>query len=79
MTTDATPTMRAMRQERFGGPEVLELTEVPRPKPGISEVLIRVKAAGLNPTDCKHRSAERFLGQPPYSFGWDVAWVIEEV
>lgn len=79
MTTDATPTMRAMRQERFGGPEVLELTEVPRPKPGISEVLIRVKAAGLNPTDWKHRSAERFLGQPPYTLGWDVAGVIEEV
>ena len=71
--------MFAMRQDRFGGPEVLEWQEVPRPTPGISQVLIRVKAAGLNPTDWKHRQQQRFLGEPPYTVGWDVAGVIEEV
>lgn len=72
-------TMHAMKQETFGGPEVLEYREVPRPAPGISEVLIRVVAAGLNPTDWKHRQQERFLGQPPYTLGWDVAGVVEKV
>ena len=76
MTTNM---MHALRQDVFGGPEVLEWQQVERPKPGISEVLIRVKAAGLNPTDYKHRQQERFLGQPPYTLGWDVAGIVEEV
>ena len=76
MTTNM---MHALRQDVFGGPEVLEWQQVERPKPGISEVLIRVKAAGLNPTDYKHRQQERFLGKPPYTLGWDVAGIVEEV
>lgn len=76
MTTNM---MHALRQDVFGGPEVLEWQQVERPKAGISEVLIRVKAAGLNPTDYKHRQQERFLGQPPYTLGWDVAGIVEEV
>lgn len=73
------PTMRAVRQEEFGGPEVLREVVVPRPEPGISQVLVRVKAAGVNPTDWKHRSAQRFLGRPPYTLGWDVSGVVEQV
>ena len=79
MTANETLTMHAMRQDEFGGPEVLTWQEVDRPKPGISEVLIRVKAAGINPTDYKHRQQERFLGTPPYTLGWDVAGVVEAV
>ncbi|WP_051297607.1 NADP-dependent oxidoreductase [Brevibacterium album] len=76
-TTPAT--MRAVRQERLGGPEVLELVEVPRPSPGISEILVRVHAASVNPTDWKHRATGRFLGQPPFVLGWDLSGVVEEV
>ncbi|HJG79635.1 MAG TPA: NADP-dependent oxidoreductase [Brevibacterium senegalense] len=73
------PMMTAMRQEEHGGPEVLHAVEVPRPQPGISEILVRVHAAGVNPTDWKHRSGRRFLGDPPYTLGWDVSGVVEAV
>jgi NADPH:quinone reductase-like Zn-dependent oxidoreductase len=44
-------TMRAIAQDRYGGPDVLELREVARPAPGDGEVLIRVRAAGLHRGD----------------------------
>ena len=52
--------MRAVTQDEFGGPEVLRLTELPRPSPGPAEVLVRVRASGVNPTDWKHRAGGRF-------------------
>jgi NADPH:quinone reductase-like Zn-dependent oxidoreductase len=72
--------MRAIRQDVFGGPEVLRLVEVPDPVPIPSEVLIRVKAAGINPVEEFIRDG-RFplLGQPPFILGWDVSGVIESV
>lgn len=73
------PTMLAMRQDEFGGPEVLHKARVPRPRPGISEILVRVRAAGVNPTDWKHRASRTFLGDPPYVLGWDVSGVVESV
>jgi NADPH:quinone reductase-like Zn-dependent oxidoreductase len=72
-------TMRAIRQQALGGPAVLELAEVPRPAPAPTEVLVRVKAAGVNPVDWKTRAHGGFLGQPPFTVGWDVAGVVEEV
>ena len=42
---------RAVIYETFGGPEVLELREVPEPRAGPGEVRVRVAAAGLNPMD----------------------------
>lgn len=71
--------MRAVRQSTFGTPEVLHEVQVPRPEPGISQVLVRLRAAGVNPTDWKHRSGRRFLGDPPYTLGWDVSGVVEQV
>lgn len=71
--------MQAMRQNAFGGPQVLHEAQVPRPEPGISQVLVRLRAAGVNPTDWKHRSGRRFLGDPPYTLGWDVSGVVEQV
>jgi NADPH:quinone reductase-like Zn-dependent oxidoreductase len=71
--------MRAIRQETLGGPEVLELVDVPRPVPGPTEVLVRVAAAGVNPVDWKTRARGGVLGQPPFTVGWDVAGVVEEV
>jgi NADPH:quinone reductase-like Zn-dependent oxidoreductase len=72
-------TMRAIRQERLGGPEVLDLVEVPRPVPAPTEVLVRTAAAGVNPVDWKVRARGGFLGQPPFTVGWDVAGVVEEL
>jgi NADPH:quinone reductase-like Zn-dependent oxidoreductase len=71
--------MRAIRQLSLGGPEVLELVDVPRPEPGPTEVLVRVTAAGVNPVDWKVRARGGFLGEPPFTVGWDVAGVVEEL
>jgi len=71
--------MHAIRQQALGGPEVLELVEIPRPDPGPTELLVRVKAAGVNPVDWKTRAGGGFLGEPPFTVGWDVAGVVEAV
>jgi NADPH:quinone reductase-like Zn-dependent oxidoreductase len=69
-------TMRAIRQEVLGGPEVLREVEVETPEPGFSQILVKVHAAGLNPTDWGHRAHGVFLGQPPFILGWDVSGVV---
>ncbi|MEU7789641.1 MULTISPECIES: NADP-dependent oxidoreductase [unclassified Amycolatopsis] len=69
--------MRIVTQETLGGPEVLRVTEAPRPEPGPTEVLVRVRAAGINPVDWKVRAGGGFLGEPPFTVGWDVAGVVE--
>ncbi|MGW3999781.1 NADP-dependent oxidoreductase [Amycolatopsis sp. NPDC004772] len=70
--------MRIVTQQALGGPEVLRVTEAPRPEPGPTEVLVRVKAAGINPVDWKVRRGGGFLGEPPFTVGWDVAGVVEQ-
>ena len=72
-------TMRAISQETLGGPEVLEVVEMSQPEPAPTEVLVRVTAAGVNPVDWKVRRAGGFLGQPPFTVGWDVAGLVEEL
>ncbi|MEV0906795.1 NADP-dependent oxidoreductase [Streptomyces hokutonensis] len=72
-------TMRVITQHVLGGPEVLEVAEVERPAPRANEILIKVRAAGLNPTDWKHRTTGGFLGEPPFVLGWDVSGVVEAV
>jgi NADPH:quinone reductase-like Zn-dependent oxidoreductase len=71
--------MRAIRQQLLGGPDVLELVEVATPEPSPTEVLVRVHAAGVNPVDWKTRAHGGFLGDPPFTVGWDVAGVVEAV
>jgi NADPH:quinone reductase-like Zn-dependent oxidoreductase len=74
--------VRAIVQDRVGGPEVLELREIERPEPLPTEVLVRVHAAGVNPVDWKTRSGRgmaRVIGEPPFTVGWDVAGVVEAV
>ena len=71
--------MRVIRQLTLGGPEVLELTEAPRPEPAPTEVLVRVGAAGVNPVDWKTRARGGALGEPPFTVGWDLAGVVEAV
>ncbi len=72
-----TTTMRAIRQDVLGGPEVLREVEVSRPEPGLSQILVRMHAAGVNPTDWAHRAYPIFLGPPPFTLGWDVSGVVE--
>lgn len=72
-------TMLAVTQEVLGGPEVLHQAGVPRSRATPNQVLVRVLAAGLNPTDLKHRSRRVFLGPPPFVLGWDVSGVVEEI
>src|SRR5690606_11595122 len=67
--------MLAVTQDALGGPEVLKVTEVDRPVPGPTEVLVRVEAAGVNPTDWKSRARGGFLGEPPFTLGYDVSGV----
>ncbi|MFJ7768437.1 NADP-dependent oxidoreductase [Streptomyces sp. NPDC097107] len=72
-------TMRAISQDVLGGPEVLREVRSERPEPRPNEVLVRVRAAGVNPTDWKHRANGGFLGEPPFVLGWDVSGVVEAV
>jgi NADPH:quinone reductase len=72
--------MRAIRVHRFGGPEVLQLEEIPDPKPGAGEVLVRVRAAGVNPVDTYiHTGNYAFKPSLPYTPGFDGAGEIEGV
>jgi NADPH:quinone reductase-like Zn-dependent oxidoreductase len=73
---------RAVIYETFGGPEVLELREVPEPHAGPGEVRVRVAAAGLNPMDWRisalPEAAARFGITVPSGFGYDFAGVVDE-
>ncbi|MFI6920703.1 NADP-dependent oxidoreductase [Nonomuraea spiralis] len=71
-------TMRAISQDVIGGPEVLQEIRLPRPAAGVGEILVRVHASGVNPTDWKHRAIPGLmLGEPPFVLGWDVSGVVE--
>lgn len=71
--------MRKITQFSTGQPDVLELvTDAPRPEPGPGEVLVEVRAAGVNPVDAKVRSGSGLLGDPPFTVGWDVSGVVVE-
>lgn len=73
-----TNTMRAIIQDRLGGPDVLHPATIDRPEPGIGEVLVRVCAAGVNPADQMNRQRGVFSGPPPFVLGWDVSGVVEQ-
>ncbi|WAL66388.1 NADP-dependent oxidoreductase [Amycolatopsis cynarae] len=72
--------MRAVIVREFGGPEALEIAEVPSPEPGPGQVRIRVAAAALNPVDEQTRAgalAGLHGPMPQVGIGWDVAGVID--
>lgn len=71
--------MRAVIQETFGGPEVLKFAERARPEALPSEVLVRVKAAGVNPVDGYVRAGKFRIAEPPLTPGWDISGVVESV
>lgn len=71
--------MRAISFSRYGGTEVLEMTEMPAPEPEAGELLIAVRAAALNPADGKWRSGmfQSFAPLPfPHVLGYDVAGTV---
>ncbi|QDQ09158.1 NADP-dependent oxidoreductase [Streptomyces spectabilis] len=71
--------MRVITQQTLGGPEVLTLVDAPEPRPLPTEVLVRVKAIGLNPLEARLRAGEfPLLGRPPFVLGWDISGVVEE-
>ncbi len=72
--------MRAIRVHEFGGPEVLRLEEVPEPRPGPSQLLVRLSAAGVNPVDTYKRAGwHSHSPRLPYTPGEDGAGTVEEV
>ncbi len=72
--------MKACVVTKAGGPEVLEIQEIPKPEPGPEEILVRVFACGINPVDYKIRKG---LVSVPYTYplilGYDVSGIIEAV
>lgn len=70
--------MRAIVQDTFGGPEVLRLADVPDPAPLATEVVVLVKAIGVNPVETYIRAGRfPFAGQPPVILGWDISGIVE--
>ena len=72
--------MRAIRVHQFGGPEVLKLEEVPDLRPGAGDVLVQVKAAGVNPVETYIRNGA-YAVKPalPYTPGSDAAGTVKAV
>jgi NADPH:quinone reductase-like Zn-dependent oxidoreductase len=74
--------MKAVRIHNYGGPEVLQFEDAPRPTPGSGELLIRVHAASVNAIDWKIRAGylkDVFPVPLPFIPGWDVSGVVEAV
>jgi len=73
---------RAVRFEQYGGVDVLDVVDVEPPEPGDGQLLVRVRAAGINPFETKLRSG-LFEGEIPVSFpaaqGSDFAGVVEAI
>jgi NADPH:quinone reductase-like Zn-dependent oxidoreductase len=70
--------VKAARFSQFGGPEVLEIVELPDPHPGPGQVRIAVRAAGVNPSDWKKRQGLMDPGLPQ-TMGYEAAGVVDEL
>ena len=73
-------TMKAVRVHQYGGPEVLQYEDAPRPAPAAGELLIRVHATSVNPVDNAIRQGmfkERMKFKMPFIPGWDLSGVVE--
>ncbi len=71
--------MKSIRVHQFGGPELLKLEEVPDPKPSAGQVVVRVKAVGINPVDTYIRAGKYGPKQFPFTPGTDAAGIVEAV
>ena len=73
--------MQAIGIRRFNGREALELLDLPTPKPGAHELLLKIRAAGINPVDWKIREGlleGRMPHQFPIVLGWDASGIVEQ-
>jgi len=68
--------MKAIRVHQFGGPEVMKLETVPDPVPSKDQILVRIKAAGVNPVDTYFRAGQNPVPLP-YTPGIDAAGIVE--
>src|SRR5439155_14542362 len=72
--------MKAIRVHQFGDPSVMKIEEVPDPAAGPGQVVVSVKAAGVNPVDTYIRSGQYAALPPlPYTPGADGAGIVEAV
>lgn len=72
--------MKAIQVHQFGGPEVLQVHEVPVPEPGPGQVLVQVRAAGVNPYDTYMRAGTYAIKpELPYTPGSDAAGLVQAV
>jgi NADPH:quinone reductase-like Zn-dependent oxidoreductase len=70
--------MKAVVVSEFGAPSVLKLADIPEPRPGRDQMLVRVKAAGVGPWDAWIREGKSALPQPlPLTPGSDISGVVE--
>jgi NADPH:quinone reductase-like Zn-dependent oxidoreductase len=70
--------MKAVQFSQFGGPEVLEVVDLPDPHPAPGQVRIAVRAAGVNPSDWKKRSG-LMDSELPQTLGYEAAGVVDEL
>jgi NADPH2:quinone reductase len=72
--------MKAIRVREFGGPETMRLEEMPDPKPGSGQIVVRIRATGVNPADTYMR-AGTYARKPslPYTPGTDAAGTVESI
>jgi NADPH:quinone reductase-like Zn-dependent oxidoreductase len=70
--------VKAVRFSQFGGPEVLEIVDLPDPHPGPGQVRIAVRAAGVNPSDWKKRQG-LMDDELPQTMGYEAAGVVDEL
>jgi len=71
--------VQAIQFSRYGGPEVLELVEVPDPLPGPGQVRVRVRAAGVNPVETKQRRGMMGERELPAGLGVELAGTVDRV
>lgn len=72
--------MKAIRVHEFGGPEVIQLEDLPDPTPGPGQVVVQAHAIGVNPVDTYIRTGQYPVKPPlPYTPGMDAAGIVESV
>lgn len=79
--TNGQATMRAIEQYEWGSLDTMRLVEVPRPEPLPTEVLVRVKAVGVNPIDYHTAVGRGYMNALalPHTPGWEISGVVEKV
>ena len=71
--------MKAVQFSEFGGPEVLEVVEVPDPQPAPGQIRVKAHAAGINPIDWKMRRGGPMAGELPQRTGREAAGIVDEL